>query len=86
MLSSLIKSSGSLRCFSTAVSASSIGSVKREDVIGSTDPKWIGTVTKAVMQSGDQSGNHSDALNEYFRKNFRKLTSAQALSIIGEMA
>ena len=78
MLSSLLRQRGSIRNFSTAaaVSVQNLSAVKREDVIASQDPKWIGSFAKAVMESGDQSGNHSDALNEYFRKNFRKLSSA----------
>ena len=56
MLSSLLlkqRGVATMRAFSTAVSASSLGSVKREDVVASSDPKWIGTFAKAVMESGD---------------------------------
>ena len=35
------------------VSASQLGSVKREDVIGATDTKWIGSFAKAVVENGD---------------------------------
>ena len=57
------------------VSAGQLGSIKRDDVIGATDTKWVGSFTKAVLDDGDASGSHSDALNEYFRKNFRKLSA-----------
>ena len=63
----------SFRRFSL-VSAGQLGSVKREDVITSKDTKWIGSYAKAIVDDGDSSGSHSDALNEYFRKNFRKLS------------
>ena len=49
--------------------------ISREDVVGATDTKWVGSYARAVVQSGDSSGVYSDALNEYFRKNYRKLTS-----------
>ena len=65
---------------------SQLGGVKREDVIGATDTKWIGSYAKAVVESGDSTGSHSDNLNEYFRKNFRKLDSAQAMDVVNELA
>ena len=44
----------SLRMFSTAaVSVQSLGSVKREDVVGASDPKWVGSFAKAVMETND---------------------------------
>ena len=44
----------SLRMFSTAaVSVQSLGSVKREDVVGASDPKWVGSFAKAVMDTND---------------------------------
>ena len=68
------------------VSASQLAGVKREDVVGASDSKWIGSYAKAVVESGDSTGSHSDALNEYFRKNFRKLEYAQAMDVVSELA
>ena len=48
------KPASSLRMFSTAaVSVQSLGSVKREDVLGASDPKWVGSFAKAVMETND---------------------------------
>ena len=58
-----------------AVSVGDLSSVKREDVLKSSDSKWIGSYVKAVVESGDASGAHSDNIDEYFRKNFRKMSS-----------
>ena len=73
------------RCFAS-LSASDLSAIKREDVISATDSKWIASYTQAVVASGDQSGAHSDALNEYFRKNFRKLSREQALDVVNSLA
>ena len=40
----------------------------------------MGKVVKEVAESG--SDEHADAINEYFRKNFRKLTVRQALDVL----
>ena len=61
------------RAFS--VSAADLGSVTRQDVLGASDSKWISSYVQAVVQSGDSSGSHSENLNEYYRKNFRKVSS-----------
>ena len=74
----------SLRFFS--VSATDLQAVKREDVLSATDSKWIGQYTQAVVASGDSTGAHSDALNEYFRKNFRKMSREQALDVVNSLA
>ena len=55
-----------LRRFST------LGSVSRADVVGASDTVWMGKLVKEVAESGNDE--HVDAINEYFRKNFRKLT------------
>ena len=67
------------RCFMTQAE---LAGVKREDVVGASDSKWVGSFAKAVVESGDSSGAHSDALDEYFRKNFRKLSAAQAMDVL----
>jgi hypothetical protein len=66
------------RCF-TAFSA-----VSRADVLATTDTKWLGTYVQSVIETGDASG--ADAVNEYFRKNFRKLSTRQALDVVEAMA
>ena len=81
----LMMNTGMRRCFAS-VSASDLQAIKREDVIGSSDSKWIASYAEALVQSGDQTGSHSDALNEYFRKNFRKLSSGQALDVVNSLA
>ena len=63
-----------LRRFST------LGSVSRADVVGASDSVWMGKLVKEVAESG--SDEHVDAINEYFRKNFRKLSVRQALDVL----
>ena len=72
------------RAFS--VSVADLGSVTRQDVLGASDSKWIGSYVQAVVQSGDSSGSHGENLDEYYRKNFRKVSSEQALDVIGSLA
>ena len=59
---------------------STLGSASRADIIGATDSVWMGKVVKEVSESGSEE--HADAINEYFRKNFRKLTLRQALDVL----
>ena len=66
-----------LRPFS---SLSDLGSINRADVIGATDTVWMGKLVKAVAESGDNE--HAAAIDEYFRKNFRKLSVRQALDVL----
>ena len=33
-----------------------LSSVKRDDVVGATDTKWVGNFAKAVLDDGDASG------------------------------
>ena len=73
------------RAFST-VSVADLGSVQRADVLAASDSKWLGSYAQAVVESGDADGSHGDNLNEYFRKNFRKLSSEQAHDVIGSLA
>ena len=45
----------------------------------------MGALVKAVAMahaSGHDTSAHADAVNEYFRKNFRKLSRQQALDIL----
>ena len=67
-------------------SVADLQNVTRDQVVNSKDTKWIGSYARAVVQSGDASGTHSEALNEFFRKNFRKLSSDQALDVINSLA
>ena len=79
------------RAFS--VSVADLGSVTRQDVLGASDSKWIGSYVSAVAkygsvvaESGDASGSHGENIDEYFRRNFRKLSLSQANDVIGEVA
>ena len=67
------------------VSTAQLGSIKRDQVLSSTDTKWIGSYARAIVEDGDSTGAHSDALNEYFRKNFRKLSVEQAMDVVNEL-
>ena len=58
----------------TTVSASQLGSIGRAEVVSASDSKWMGSYVQAVVESDDASG--ADNVDEYFRKNFRKLSSA----------
>ena len=60
-------------------SLSDLGSVTRADIIGA-DTVWMGKLVKAVAESGNDQ--HADAIDEYFRKNFRKLSVRQALDVL----
>ena len=72
------------RCFST-MSVSDLAGVKSNDVISSGDTKWVASYMQAAVQSGDSTGAHGENLNEYFRKNFRKLSSTQAMDFINSL-
>ena len=76
------RSLGALRQFATI----NLQTIRREDVIGARDTTWIGDFVKTLAQQGDQTGSHSEALNEYFRKNFRKMTAPQAKVVISSIA
>mmetsp|Transcript_39611 Transcript_39611/g.51907 ORF Transcript_39611/g.51907 Transcript_39611/m.51907 type:complete len:148 (+) Transcript_39611:46-489(+) len=75
-----------LRRAFASVSASDLSTLKRQDVLSATDSKWVASYAQAVVESGDAAGNHSDNLDEYFRKNFRKISSAQALDVINSLS
>ena len=68
------------RCFAS-MSAAEFSAVKREDVVGATDTKWMSKYVQSVAEQGDASGAQSDSVNEYFRKNFRKLSTEQAMDL-----
>ena len=61
----------------------SIASVSRADLLASKDTKWVGQYVKAVATAGDET--HAGHVDEYFRKNFRKLDHRQALDILEPM-
>ena len=70
----------SFRCFG----ALNIRSIKREEVLATKDFKWLGNYVQAVVETNDANG--ADAVNEYFRKNFRKVTTKQALDVVSALA
>ena len=53
------------RCFSA--------SVTRDQVLATTDSKWLGDYMQKVAASEDVAG--AENMNEYYRKNFRKVTT-----------
>ena len=65
------------------LNASDLSSIKKEDVVGSGDTEWIGDYLKTVADQGDEA--HAEFVEEYFRKNFRKLSKDQAVSIVGKL-
>ena len=53
-------------------SSLNLGSITKDEVISSGDSKWMGQLCRQVCEAGDSQ--HADAIDEYFRKNFRKLS------------
>jgi S-methylmethionine-dependent homocysteine/selenocysteine methylase len=52
----------------------SIASVSRQDLLDSKDTKWVGQYIKAVSTASESDAQtHAGNIDEYFRKNFRKL-------------
>ena len=49
-----------------------LGSITKDEVVNSSDSKWVGQHCRQVVESDDSQ--HLDAIDEYFRKNFRKLS------------
>ena len=43
------------RCFAS-MSAAEFNAVKREQVVGATDTKWVSSYVQSVAESGDASG------------------------------
>ena len=65
-----------------------LSGVSRDDVVSCTDGKWMSSFVKAVAISGDSTGQHADALNEYYRRNFRKISTEDAiatLTLLGQL-
>ena len=65
---------------STCSSRMLFSSVSRADIVASTDAKWIAQLVGQVATTGDAT--HADALDEYFRKNFRKVSFEDALATL----
>ena len=61
-----------------------LASVTRKQVVESKDYKWMGEYVKAVTTAphGTNVTNHVESIDEYFRKNFRKMSPRQALEIL----
>ena len=61
--------------------------VSKADIIGAKDTKWVAQVVRSLAFaeahdshfSGEQT---AEALNEYFRKNFRKLSKDQGIDFM----
>ena len=67
--------------------ADALAGVTKADIVGSKDPKWLAQVVRslAVAEAHDSHYNGEQtaaALNEYFRKNFRKISRDQALGYL----
>ena len=61
-------------------SSLNMGAITKDQVINSTDSKWVGQLCRQICES--ESTQHADAVDEYFRKNFRKLSVRQALDVL----
>ena len=61
-----------------------LASVTRKQVVESKDYKWMGEYVKTVTTAphGTNVTNHVESIDEYFRKNFRKMSPRQALEIL----
>lgn len=60
--------------------------MSRQEIVSSTDSKWVAKLlhshTLAELEPGYNAQPTAEALNEYFRKNFRKLSKEQALGFL----
>ena len=61
-------------------SSLNLGSITKDEVVSSGDSKWMGQLCRQVCEANDSQ--HADAIDEYFRKNFRKLSVRQALDVL----
>ena len=50
-------------------SSLNMGAITKDQVINSADSKWVGQLCRQICES--ESAQHADAVDEYFRKNFR---------------
>ena len=53
-------------------------------MLATTDSKWLGNYMQKVVASEDVAG--AENVNEFYRKNFRKVSSAQALDVVNALA
>jgi hypothetical protein len=65
--------------------------IQNSDITGSKDSKWVAKVLKShtleeVHNKGYDAEARAEALNEFFRKNFRKLSKEQSLDFIKELS
>ena len=63
-----------------------LGQVTRDDIVSCTDSKWMSNLVKSVALSGDST--HTDALDEFHRKQFRKTSTEDAIAtlrLLGEL-
>ena len=58
--------------------ASAVGQASASDISSSSDSKWMGSYVSVLNQAACEENFNaeaqSEAVNEYFRKNFRKLS------------
>ena len=57
-----------------------LSSVKKEDVVACSDAKWMSSFVKQVALAGD--GSYTDAIDEYHRKQFRKISKEDAIATL----
>ena len=60
-----------------------MGQVKRDDVLSCDDTKWMSSFVRSVALSGDST--HADAIDEFHRKRFRKISTEDAVEILKEL-
>ena len=61
----------------------SLGSVSRADLLASKDYEWVGRYAKEVAVADDVT--HAGYLDEYMRKNFRKMSAKDALAVLSQL-
>ena len=75
----------------TGQTSSLLKDIKVKEIIDSQDIKWVAKVLKShtIAEENDKNYDHvvkAAAINEFFRKQFRKLTLEQTLEFIKEFS
>ena len=60
-----------------------LSQVKREDVLACKDVNWMSNFVRSVALSGDAV--QAEAVNEYHRKQFRKISTEDAIATLKEL-
>ena len=79
LATSLRHSSHQARHFSVA-----LNTVTKDSLLQQTDYRWIGDYVQTVGRSQD-AGEHTELVDLYFRKQFRKISRHDALAVISKV-